>query len=233
MSDEPNDNISMDNLERRQVHRIIKEKVHRIDKEFTEGFEFINNFEKTVTFFGSARFAEENDHYNKARNLAKKISSEGYTVLTGGGGGIMEAANRGAFEAGNPSIGLNIRLSHGQQTNSYTTSSMEFQYFFVRKTALTFAAEAYLFFPGGFGTMDELFEILTLIQTRKIRKVPVILVGSDYWNEFNKFIYKVLYEDHKTVNLKDMSLYKITDNDQEIIEIIKEVPVRPMILSKK
>lgn len=233
MSDELNNNILLDNLERGEVHRIIKEKVHRIDKEFTEAFEFINKFEKTVTFFGSARFTEENEHYTKARTLARKISEVGYTILTGGGGGIMEASNRGAFEANNPSIGLNIRLAHEQQLNSYTTDSIKFQYFFVRKTALSFAAEAYLFFPGGFGTMDELFEILTLIQTHKIRRIPVILVGSDYWGKFNQFIKEVMYKEHSTIALEDMNLYTITDKDDEIIEIIKRVPIRPMIRNKK
>lgn len=216
-------------ISREEIHRIIKSKVHRIDREFTEAFEFINRYEKSVTFFGSARFTENNPHYTRARELAKKISDLGYSILTGGGGGIMEGANRGAFEAGHESLGLNIRLPREQQLNSYTTNSVEFDYFFVRKVAMSFAAEAYLFFPGGFGTLDEFFEILTLIQTHKIRRVPIILVGSDYWNELQKFIKHIMFEKHRTIDWEEMGLYTITDDDEEILELIKKVPVKPMI----
>ncbi|MEK7575066.1 MAG: TIGR00730 family Rossman fold protein [Patescibacteria group bacterium] len=219
-------------LTQEEIHRIIKNKVHRIDKEFTSGFEFIKNYEKSVTFFGSARFTEDNPHYQKARQLAQKISALGYTILTGGGGGIMEAANRGAFESGGQSVGLNIRLAKSQGLNHYTNDSMQFDYFFARKVALSFAAEAYLFFPGGFGTFDELFEILTLVQTRKIRKIPIILVGYDFWCDMHKFVKDVMYDRHKTINPEDMDLYNITDDENEILEIIKKVPVRPMIQKK-
>lgn len=220
-------------VSRQEIHRIIKAKVHRIDREFTEAFEFINKYEKSVTFFGSALFTENNLHYAKARELAAKIASLGYTILTGGGGGIMEAANRGAFETGHESLGLNIHLPKEQQLNSYTTKALQFDYFFVRKLAMSFAAEAYIFFPGGFGTMDEFFELLTLIQTHKIRRVPIILVGADYWNELQTFIKRTLFEKHRTINHDDMNLYLITDSDDEILEIIKRVPIRPMIGEKR
>ncbi len=213
-------------ISREEIHRIIHARVHRIDHEFTRAFEFINQFKKSVSFFGSARLSPGNNHYEKTRELAKKVALAGYTVITGGGGGIMEAANRGAFEAGKTSVGLNIRLPAHQPLNSFTTESMEFDYFFVRKTALSFAAEAYLFFPGGFGTFDELFEILTLIQTRKIRRVPIILVGKDYWGELQKFIATFMHEKHHAIDELEMSLYTITDDDNEILEIIKEVPIR-------
>ncbi len=216
-------------LELEAIHRIIKVKVHRIDREFTKAFEFIKNYEKSVTFFGSARFTENNPHYQKARELARKISELGYTILTGGGGGIMEAANRAAFEAGRQSVGLNIRLPHHQVLNSYTNDSIQFDYFFVRKLALSFAAEAYIFFPGGFGTLDEFFEILTLIQTHKIRRVPIILVGCDYWNELHNFIKNVVYGEHKAIDASDMELYTITDDDEKILEIIRQVPIKPVI----
>lgn len=232
MTDENNvENVDIvpSELSREEIHRIIKAKVHRIDREFTRGFEFINNYDKSVTFFGSARFTEDNRYYQKARDLAKKVSSIGYTVLTGGGGGIMEAANRGAFEAGKESLGLNIRLPKEQHLNSYTTSSMQFDYFFARKTALSFAAEAYIFFPGGFGTFDEFFEILTLIQTHKIRRIPIILVGKDYWDKLNTLIKELMCDEHKTINASDMELYRITDDENEILEIIKSVPIKPMI----
>ncbi|MES2087430.1 MAG: TIGR00730 family Rossman fold protein [Patescibacteria group bacterium] len=226
----PNETVP-EELDSEKIHRIIKEKVHRIDHEFTHGFEFIKNYNKSVTFFGSARFTDNNPHYEQARNLARKISELGYTILTGGGGGIMEAANRGAFEIGNPSVGLNIRLQKRQGTNHYTTDAIEFDYFFARKVALSFAAEAYLFFPGGFGTLDEMFEILTLIQTRKIRKIPIILVGHDFWDDLQVFIKNVMLGRHKTINAEDMNLYTITDDDDEILEIIKKVPIKPMVRS--
>lgn len=232
MNDTNNHEPLPNELTSEEIHRIIKNKVHRIDREFTSGFEFIKNYEKSVTFFGSARFAENNAHYQKARSLAEKISRLGYTILTGGGGGIMEAANRGAFEAGGQSVGLNIRLPKGQGLNLYTTDSIQFDYFFARKVALSFAAEAYLFFPGGFGTCDELFEILTLIQTKKIRRVPIILVGYDYWCDLQTFIKKVMLERHKTIDATDIDLYIITNSDEEIIEIIKKVPIRGIINKK-
>ena len=216
-------------ISREEIHRVIKAKVHRIDREFTGAFEFINNYEKSVTFFGSARFTENNPHYQKARELAGKISALGYTILTGGGGGIMEGANRGAFEKGNESLGLNIHLPREQILNPYITHSLQFDYFFVRKLAMSFAAEAYLFFPGGFGTLDEFFEILTLVQTHKIRRVPIILVGYDFWCDLQTFIKNVLYEKHRAISKEDMDLYTITDDDEEILEIIKQVPTRPMI----
>ncbi len=228
-----NENLGPDplpcQLSRGEIHRIIKGKVHRIDREFTAAFQFINKYEKSVTFFGSARFLETNVHYQKARLLAKKISDLGYTILTGGGGGIMEAANRGAFEAGNQSVGLNIQLPKEQIPNSYTTDAMEFDYFFARKVALSFSAEAYVFFPGGFGTLDEMFEILTLIQTRKIHRVPIILVGKDFWGPLETFMKNILLEQEETVDPEHLSLYTVTDDDDEILRIIKEVPIRKMI----
>lgn len=220
-------------LSREDINRIIKAKVHRIDREFTRAFEFIKNYPKSVSFFGSARFNENSPHYKKAKELARKISGLGYTILTGGGGGIMEAANRGAFEAGRPSVGLNIRLPHRQNLNSYTSDSVQFDYFFVRKTALSFAAEAYIFFPGGFGTFDEFFEILTLIQTHKIRQVPIILVGRDYWEKIHLFIKETVYGEHRSIDQSDMSLYIITDEDEKILEIVKQVPIKPVIRPRR
>ncbi len=224
MQENNRDEILPSEVSLNEIHRIIKNKVHRIDREFTEAFEFISKFEKSVTFFGSARFKENDEHYKKARALAKRIATElDYAILTGGGGGIMEAGNRGAFEAGKTSVGLNIYL---QNLNSYTTHSMRFYYFFIRKVALSFSAETYLFFPGGFGTLDEFFEIVTLIQTKKIHKVPIILVGRDFWSPLKDLIKKVLYEEHQTIDKDDMDLYTITDNEDEIIELIRQTPVR-------
>ncbi len=216
-------------LTKEEIQREIKARVSRIDKEFTEAFEFIGRFPRSVTFFGSSRFTEKSEHYIKARALAGKIVKElGYTVLTGGSAGIMEAANRGAFEAGGKSAGLNIRLPTRQKFNQYTTASVEFDYFFVRKVALSFAAEAYLFFPGGFGTLDEFFELITLIQTHKIRRVPIFLVGRDFWEPLNSFMRENMLLLHHAVDEKDLGLYTITDSDEEVITAIRAVPVHPL-----
>lgn len=223
----PADFLLTGKLTREEIHQAIKARVANIDREFTEAFEFIGDYGRSVTFFGSARMKENDLYYEKARTLAGRIVKElGYTILSGGGGGIMEASNRGAFEAGGESVGLNITLPKIQKQNSYLTHSMELSYFFVRKTALSFAAEAYIFFPGGFGTLDEFFEIITLIQTGKIPRVPVILVGCEYWEKLTEdFIRKVIFEKNKGIAKTDMDLYEIVDNDGKIIEIIKKTPI--------
>lgn len=213
-------------LTREELSKEIQKRVSRIDREFSEGFSFISKYPKSVTFFGSTRFSSDSPHYEKARHLAARIARElGYTVITGGSAGIMEAANRGAFEVGGQSVGLNIRLAKKQHENRYTTDSIQFSYFFARKVALSFAAEAYLFFPGGFGTLDEFFEIATLVQTHKIRRVPIFLVGKDYWEPLHKFIRENVWELHHAVDEGDLSLYRITDDDDEIIDVIRRVPV--------
>ncbi len=210
----------------KKVDDILNKKIEVIEKEFRQGFDFIKKHEKTVTFFGSARNPENDPDYINARNLAKRIVTEiGYAVVTGGSVGIMEAANRGAFEAGGQSLGLNIKLPNEQNTNPYITSGMEFEYFFSRKVCLSFSAEAYVYFPGGFGTLDELFEILTLVQTQKIAPVPIILVGTYFWNDLDQFIKNQLLK-NKKISSEDINLYTITDNHDEIIEIIKNAPIR-------
>lgn len=221
-------------LGREEAREQIKSKVARIDKEFLAGFEFITSFPRSVTFFGSARFREHNEHYIQARRLAGKIVKElGYTILTGGSAGIMEAANRGAFEAGGESVGLNIRLPHEQGGNKYTTSSLEFSYFFARKVALSFAAEAYIFMPGGFGTLDEFFEIITLVQTHKIRRVPIFLVGKDFWEPLHAFIVSNMLEIHQAIGKNDTDLYTITDDEDEIVAAIRDVPVHDGIVRSR
>ncbi len=197
----------------------------RIAAEFENGLEFIKKYEKSVTIYGSARFKSDNIHYKDARKLAGLLAKAGYAVLTGGGPGIMEAANRGAKEAGGDSLGLNIELPFEQNINPYVTDSMSFYYFFSRKTTMSFAAEAYIYYPGGFGTLDELFEILTLVQTRKIRKIPIFLVGADFWAPMQDFIENVIFRDHGAVDKKDMQLYTITDDHDLIIKTITNSPV--------
>ncbi len=225
----PSVKLHTEPLKRDDVQKEIDERVGRITREFHDGFEFIKNHPRSVTIFGSARFPEDNEHYQRARDLAYKIVDElGYTVITGGGPGIMEGANRGAKEADGPgnSLGLNIELPFEQVVNPYVEDSMSFYYFFSRKVTLTFSAEAYVYFPGGFGTMDEFFEILTLVQTRKIPRVPIILVGKEYWGRLDGFIRETLAKDYKTIDESDIDLYTIIDTDEEALEIIKNAPLR-------
>jgi len=210
----------------KDINEAVNSRVEKISTEMRDGFDFIKDCEKTVTFFGSARTEENEEDYIQTRSLAGKIATElDYTVVTGGSGGIMEAANRGAFEKGGKSIGLNIELPMEQNSNPYTTKEMTFHYFFTRKVSLAFSAEAYVFSPGGFGTMDELFEILTLIQTNKVEKVPVILLGTKFWNKLDAFVKDTLLENGK-ISPEDIDLYHITDDEEEIIEIIKKAPIR-------
>lgn len=213
----------------KSIKKICNEVCDRVDgisNEFKEGFEFIQNHDTTVTFFGSARTPENDIYYENARELANKISKElGYGVITGGGPGIMEAGNRGAFEADGDSLGLNIKLPFEQILNEYTTESKSFHYFFARKMCMTFESQAFIYYPGGFGTLDELFEVLTLIQTEKMPKVPVFLVGKKFWKPLNKFIKKHMLK-LGTISPEDLNLYQITDDHNLIVETIKNTPVR-------
>ena len=202
------------------------QRTEKISEEFKEGLEFIKGIDKSVTIFGSARTKEDHPDYVHARALSGRIAQElGYAVITGGGPGIMEAGNRGAFEAGGTSLGLTIQLPHEQSTNPYVTGEYAFHYFFTRKVCMTFASEAYIYYPGGFGTMDELFEILTLIQTKKIPQVPIYLVQSDYWKPLENFILETLLE-QELISEGDQDLFVITDDIEEVVKGVKEAPVR-------
>lgn len=213
-------------LTRQQLHDTAVERVHLIAKEFTDAFNFLRKYPKSVTIFGGTHFAENSPEYAKARSVANTISKDlNYSVFTGGGPGIMEAANRGAFEAGGESLGLTIELSNHQIKNDYLTDNLDFYYFFSRKVCMSFSAEAYLFFPGGFGTLDEFYEIVTLVQTKKIEKVPIILVGSEFWKPFDELMKKELLG-RGTVDPEDLNLYKILDDEKEIVDVIKNSPVR-------
>jgi len=214
-------------LTKEEIQEAMMARINRINEEFKACFEFIKNYPRSVSIYGSARLDENSEHCQKARQLAAQIAKElNYTIFTGGGNGIMAAANRGAYEAGGQSVGINIKLPKEQQQNQYMTDSLEAYYFFIRKFALSFAAEAYIFFPGGFGTLDEFFEILTLVQTKKIPPVPIILVGRDYWEPLDNFILNYMYKIHGAINKEDMNLYTITDDENKIIEIIRKTPVR-------
>jgi uncharacterized protein (TIGR00730 family) len=200
-------------ITQRELEQETAERLSRIDNEFADGFDFINKYNDTVSIFGSAnKWDESNPHYQKARELAKVLSDDGYSIVTGGGPGIMEAGNRGAMEANGHSLGLNIQLPREQYLNPYTTESMSFRYFFTRKVLLAFGAMAYVYFPGGFGTFDELFEMLTLIQTKKMAPAPVILVGSEFWTGMDRFIRTYMLKEVGTITEAELDLYTITDD---------------------
>ena len=220
---ESTDNILT--LSRVEMQKLALKRVAEISREFTEGFDFLADYSKSVTFFGANQFREDNPHYADARKLASHIVEKlGYSVFSGGGPGIMEAANRGAFEAGGNSLGLLIKLPEGQITNKYITKSFASYYFFVRKVLLSFSAEAFIFFPGGFGTLDEFFEILTLVQTKKMVDIPIICVGSEYWNKLRKFMEEEQLS-RGAIITEDLDLFHIVDDHDKIIEIIEKVPV--------
>lgn len=210
-------------------------RVQRIMAEFVDGWQFLADFKKTVTFFGSAREKEGERWYKEARKLGNKLAIAGFSVITGGGPGIMEAANRGAHEAREQvpndknigdSLGLNIKLPVEQRINPYVDRSVAFHYFFVRKVMLSYYAQAYVYFPGGYGTLDEMFELLTLIQTQKVPRIPVILVGKEYWNNLIDYIEKWVYEKYQNIDKEDMDIYKIVDSAEEAFKIIKNSPER-------
>lgn len=194
-------------------------RIFKILSEFVSGFDTLSHISPAVTFFGSARFDENNFYYKKAYQLSYEFGKGGYNVITGGGPGIMEAANRGAKDAGVISVGLNIKLPKEQKPNPYQTLSMSFEYFFVRKVMLIRYSIAYLVFPGGFGTMDELSEALTLIQTKKSPKFPLILFGKEFWESLVDF-YKNTLIKHGTIDEEDLSLIHLTDDIDEAIAIV-------------
>ena len=205
-----------------------------IDAEFRRGFNMLEKHPKSITFFGSARLKKESKYYKPVRDLAEKVANLGYAVVTGGGHGLMGAANQGAYEAENgTSLGINIDLPMEQTLNEYLNDSIDFHHFFSRKVILAYAAEAYIYTPGGFGTLDEMFEILTLKQTKKIPDTPIILYGSEFWKPLEEYFRQVLLaEGNETINPEDLNLYVITDDDEEVLRIIKEAPVRTDMSNK-
>lgn len=196
-------------------------RIFRIMAEFVEGFQFLSTLSREVTIFGSARLPATNRWYKEAVVLGDLLAKDGYTVVTGGGPGIMEAANKGAKEAGGRSVGLNIQLPMEQRINPYVTSSRAFHYFFTRKVILAASAQAYVYFPGGFGTMDELFEILTLIQTGKSEPVPVVLVGREYWDGLISWINKTMIDSFDSIDVEDLKIFQVVDSATEAHDIIK------------
>ncbi|NCC22401.1 MAG: TIGR00730 family Rossman fold protein [Alphaproteobacteria bacterium] len=192
----------------------------RIWREFRMGFRKLQNVNECVTVFGSARFREGNVYYEMARATAKLLAENGFKIMTGGGPGIMEAANRGAKEGGGYSIGCNIELPHEQFANPYLDLSIDFHYFFVRKVMLVKYSTAFVLMPGGFGTMDETFEIATLIQTGKVKNFPVVAMGRDYWEPLGPFINETMIN-HGTINPEDVNFVRITDDPEEALHLIQ------------
>ncbi|HUK99820.1 MAG TPA: TIGR00730 family Rossman fold protein [Nitrospirota bacterium] len=196
-------------------------RVFRIMAELVEGFEALNNIGPAVTIFGSARLQPGSPYYNTCLKVSENLAKDGFAVISGGGPGIMEAANKGAQHADGTSVGLNIELPMEQTPNAYQDVKVEFRYFFVRKLMFVKYAIAYVIFPGGFGTMDELFEALTLIQTKKIRSFPVVLVGKDYWEGLISWLRKTVLESG-AVSPEDIDLMHIVDEPEEVCAIINK-----------
>jgi uncharacterized protein (TIGR00730 family) len=194
-------------------------RVFRIMGEFVEGFDDLATVTRGVSIFGSARTPADNPQYKAAQETAALLAQAGFAVITGGGPGIMEAANRGAYEAGGLSIGCNIELPFEQRPNAYQTRSLTFKYFFVRKTMFVKYSTAFIIFPGGFGTLDELFESLTLIQTRKIKNFPVVLFGSAFWGGMLEWVKGLMLSEGKIAEA-DLQLLHLTDSPAEAVEIV-------------
>jgi uncharacterized protein (TIGR00730 family) len=194
-------------------------RVLRITGEFVEGFDALAEVGPAISIFGSARITEDSHFYAAAREVGSKLSKAGFAVITGGGPGVMEAANRGAFESGGLSIGANIELPHEQGLNKYVNLPLNFRYFFVRKTMFVKYAEGFVIFPGGFGTLDELFEALTLIQTGKLESFPVVLFGSEFWADLLTWLDKQLLATG-LISRDDTELLRVTDSPDEIVSIM-------------
>ena len=196
-------------------------RVFRIMAEFVEGFELMSQIGPAVTVFGSARTPPDDPQYRRAMEIGRLLAQAGFAVVTGGGPGIMEAANRGAFDAGGISIGLNIRIPHEQAANTYVTHGMEFDYFFARKVMFVKYSLGLVCFPGGYGTMDELFEVLTLIQTQRTQPSPVVLIDVAFWKPMVDWVTKTLLRERRTVSPEDLGLFFLTDDLAEAVNHMK------------
>jgi uncharacterized protein (TIGR00730 family) len=196
-------------------------RVFRIMAEFVEGFDELKKLGPAVSIFGSARMQPNDPYYRLAEKTAWQVAKAGFAVITGGGPGIMEAANKGAYQAGGRSVGLNIEIPTEQVPNKYQNLSLSFRYFFARKMMFTKYANAFIILPGGFGTMDELFEAITLIQTLKMARFPVILMGTDFWKGLMDWIKQVMLADG-TVSAEDLDLFILTDDPDEVVRILQK-----------
>ncbi len=196
-------------------------RIFRIMAEFVEGIESFAEVGNAVTIFGSARVKPDDPYYRKAEYLAHRLAEEGFSIITGGGPGLMEGGNKGAMEAGGKSVGMNIRLPFEQKPNPYANVSLEYKYFFIRKVMFIKYAMAYVVLPGGFGTLDELFEALTLMQTKRIKSFPVILMGSEFWRGLIDWIKDTILRESK-ISANDLSLIEIIDDPEEVVRHIQK-----------
>jgi uncharacterized protein (TIGR00730 family) len=200
-------------------------RIFRIISEFVDGFETLSEIYPAVSVFGSARVAETDPVYEIGRQVGRHLAEAGFAVITGGGPGVMEAANRGAAEAGGKSVGLSIHLPKEQASNPYANVRIDFRYFFIRKVMFVKYAVAYIILPGGFGTMDELFEALTLIQTSRIKPFPVILLGKDYWKDLIAWIKKSMLVKHSMIDPDDMDQFQCIDDPAAAVAAIKRIVI--------
>ncbi|MCL2095191.1 TIGR00730 family Rossman fold protein [Candidatus Saccharibacteria bacterium] len=191
-------------------------------RDLLQGLAKLRTFPQGVSVYGSARSPETSKYYQSARKLGALLAQNGHAVVTGGGHGIMEAASRGAHEYGGRVLGLNIELPHEQTLNAYVTDMLEFRYFFARKVMLTMAAKVYVFYPGGFGTLDEFAEIMTLMQTQKMPRMPMILIGKKFWRPLDRFFYTRL-EGNKLISKGDRAIYTITDDINEVVRVAEKI----------
>jgi uncharacterized protein (TIGR00730 family) len=196
-------------------------RIFRIMAEFVEAIETLSGVKHAVSIFGSARTKPDDPYYQKAESLARLLAEKGFGIITGGGPGIMEAANKGAAQAGGQSVGMNIQLPYEQKPNPYANISIDYKYFFIRKVMFVKYAMAYVILPGGFGTMDELFEALTLIQTKRIKPFPVVLMGSEYWKGLVDWLRKTMLRDEK-ISLGDLDFFQIIDEPAEVVKHIQK-----------
>ncbi len=209
-------------------HRGVQDswRIFRIMAEFVEGFEVMAPVGKAVSLFGSARTKPDDPMFKAAEETARLLAKAGFAVITGGGPGIMEAGNKGAFEAGGTSIGLNITLPQEQEGNKYQTISLDFHYFYARKVMFTKYASAFVCFPGGFGTLDELFEVLTLVQTLKVEAFPIVLYGSEFWSGLSQWLNTALRP--KFIDAEDTDIFKIVDDPKDVVRLIKKRWWKPL-----
>jgi len=211
------DAINQNKLDKEDVRRSLA-----YAKDLEQGLSKLRTFSQGVSIFGSARLSEKGKYCRLAEELGRKLAQNGHTVITGGGPSIMEAANKGAYEAGGKTIGLNIQLAHEQHINPYVTDSMEFHYFFARKVMLTMASKVYVYFPGGFGTLDEFSEILILMEEGKMPKMPMFLIGKSFWKPLDRF-FATKMQPIKTIAPDDRKIYRITDDIDEVVEAANKI----------
>lgn len=201
-------------------------RIFRIMGEFVQGFQFLSDFSREITVMGSARLGPDTKWYKEAEEFARLSAKAGFTIITGGGPGLMEAANKGAMEAGGESIGINIQLPTEQRVNRYVNKSMAFYYFFTRKVMLAASAQAYIYFPGGIGTANEFFEIIELIQTGKMANIPIVCIGKEFWEPILHLMN--LMVDMKTIKPEDKKLFQVVNTGKEAFEIIRKSKERSL-----